>query len=114
MANKNSKKTVEALKHKDARRKNIPTAEFQSVIGKEEQHPIRVVMPRGVAGLGKEKAGRNRDLDPQLIWRGKDKQGWSDLVVHVVSGKWANEIIAGYFTPTRILFNGSRAVSLWR
>ena len=25
---------------------------------------------------------RNRDLDPQLVWRGKDEQDWSDLVVH--------------------------------
>ena len=25
---------------------------------------------------------RNRDLDPQLVWRGKDDQDWSDLVVH--------------------------------
>jgi len=56
-------------------------------MGKEEQYPIRVAMPRGVAGLEKEKAVRNRDLDPQLIWRGKDEQGWSDLVVHVVSGQ---------------------------
>ena len=24
---------------------------------------------------------RNRDLDPQLVWRGKDEQNWSDLVV---------------------------------
>ena len=24
---------------------------------------------------------RNRDLDPQLVWRGKDQQDWSDLVV---------------------------------
>ena len=23
-----------------------------------------------------------RDLDPQLVWRGKDEQDWSDLVVH--------------------------------
>ena len=72
MANKNSKKTVETLTHEEARRKNIPTAEFQSVMGKEEQHPTRVAMPRGVAGLEKEKASRNRDLDPQLIWRGKE------------------------------------------
>jgi transposase len=28
-------------------------------------------------------ARRNRDLDPQLVWRGKDEQDWSDLVVHV-------------------------------
>ena len=52
----NNQKTVETLTHEDARRKNIPTAEFQSVMGKEEQHPIRVAMPRGVAGLEKEKA----------------------------------------------------------
>ena len=82
MANKDSKKTVETITHEEARRKNIPTAEFQSVMGKEEQYPIRVAMPRGVAGLEKEKASRNRDLDPQLIWRGKDEQDWSDLVVH--------------------------------
>lgn len=82
MAKKESKRTVETLTHEEARRKNIPTAEFQSVMGKEEQHPIRVAMPRGVAGLEKEKASRNRDLDPQLIWRGKDEQDWSDLVVH--------------------------------
>ena len=25
---------------------------------------------------------RNRDLDPQLVWRGKDDQDWSDLVVN--------------------------------
>lgn len=25
---------------------------------------------------------RNRDLDPQPVWRGKDEQDWSDLVVH--------------------------------
>ena len=24
---------------------------------------------------------RNTDLDPQLVWRGKDYQDWSDLVV---------------------------------
>jgi adenine-specific DNA-methyltransferase len=25
---------------------------------------------------------RHPDLDPQLVWRGKDEQDWSDLVVH--------------------------------
>ncbi len=24
---------------------------------------------------------RNHDLDPQLMWRGKDEQDWSELVV---------------------------------
>jgi adenine-specific DNA-methyltransferase len=63
--------TVETLKHDEATRKNIPTAEYQSVMQKEEQTPIRVAYER-----------RNRDLDPQLVWRGKDEQDWSDLVVH--------------------------------
>ena len=33
------KKTVETLTHEEASRKNIPTAEFQSVMRKEEQSP---------------------------------------------------------------------------
>jgi adenine-specific DNA-methyltransferase len=77
----NSGKTVEALKHEEARRKNIPTVEYHSVMQKEEQSPVRVTYERGVTGLEKEKAGRNRDLDPQLVWRGKDEKDWSDLVV---------------------------------
>src|SRR6202022_3736243 len=51
--------------------KKIPPAELQSVMHKQEQSPVRVAYDR-----------RNRDLDPQLVWRGKDEQDWSDLVVH--------------------------------
>src|SRR5271169_5694887 len=75
-------KTVETLTHEEASRKNIPTAEFQSVMRKEEQTAPRVKFPRGVFGLEEEKRRRNRDLDPQLVWRGKDEQDWSDLVTH--------------------------------
>jgi PemK-like, MazF-like toxin of type II toxin-antitoxin system len=63
-------KTVGTLKHDEARRKNISTAEHQSVMAEEEKNPIQVAYER-----------RNRDLDPQLVWRGKDEQDWSDLVV---------------------------------
>ena len=66
-----SRKTVESLKHDEAKRKNIPTAEHQSVLKQVEVSAIRVAYER-----------RNRDLDPQLVWRGKDEQDWSDLVVH--------------------------------
>ena len=69
--NRQSKLTVETLTHDEATRKNIPTAEYQSVMQKDEQDPVRVAYER-----------RNRDLDPQLVWRGKDEQDWSDLVVH--------------------------------
>jgi superfamily I DNA/RNA helicase len=73
--------TVETLKHGDATRKNIPTAEYQSVMAKDEQKPVRVEYKRAAAGDSDEKAGRNRDLDPQLVWRGKDEQDWSNLIV---------------------------------
>jgi adenine-specific DNA-methyltransferase len=71
MAKKSGQRTVETLKHDEATRKNIPTAEYQSVLQKEQQNPVRVAYER-----------RNRDLDPQLVWRGKDEQDWSDLVVN--------------------------------
>ena len=61
---------VETIRHDEATRKNIPTAEHQSVMETNEQSPVRVAYDR-----------RNRDLDPQLVWRGKDEQDWSDLVV---------------------------------
>ena len=37
-------KTVETLKHDEAKRKNIPTAEYQSVLEKDEQKPARVAI----------------------------------------------------------------------
>jgi adenine-specific DNA-methyltransferase len=61
---------VDALKHAEATRKNIPTAEFESVMREEDKTPVRLAYER-----------RNRDLDPQLVWRGKDEQDWSDLIV---------------------------------
>ena len=52
-------KQIETITH-EARRTNIPTAEYQSVMKQEEQAPVRVSYEK-----------RNPDLDPQLIWRGK-------------------------------------------
>jgi adenine-specific DNA-methyltransferase len=68
--NSGSTKTVVTLTHAEASRKNIPTAELQSVMHSADASPVRVAYER-----------RNRDLDPQLVWRGKDEQDWSDLVV---------------------------------
>ena len=70
MAKRKSTKTVESLRHQDASRKNIPTAEYQAVMAEDDRNPIQVAYER-----------RNPDLDPQLVWRGKDEQNWSDLVV---------------------------------
>ena len=63
-------KRVETLTHRKASRKNIPTAEFRPVLERAEQSPVETAYAR-----------RNRDLDPQLVWRGKDLTDWSDLVV---------------------------------
>jgi adenine-specific DNA-methyltransferase len=62
-------KSIEALRHTGDRRKNIPSAEHQSVV--EDTQKIHKAL----------RYPRNIDLDPQLVWRGKDAQDWSDLVV---------------------------------
>ena len=49
-----SSKSVESIKHDDATRKNIPTAEFQLVLSEADAKPAKVRYPR------------NTDLDPQL------------------------------------------------
>jgi len=64
---KAKKKTIETLTHSEDKRTNIPTAELESVVSKEDKSPIRVAIER-----------RNHDLDPQLVWRGKN---YSDELV---------------------------------
>lgn len=106
-------KQVETLKHEQAKRKNIPTAELQSAAQRaEELQPIEPVtyQRRYPLAYGEERS-RDKDIDPQiiwkgtkirltpeqieqltqsgeidigeahLVWRGKDQQDWSDLVV---------------------------------
>ena len=61
---------VETLTHDEATRKNAPTAELETFVDAETKRPIEVAYER-----------RNRDLDPQLVWRGKEVADWSDLIV---------------------------------
>jgi len=69
--NKTAKaKQIETLTHKDAGRVNIPTAEYESLLDDRDKNPVAVTYAR-----------RNPDLDPQLVWRGKDEQDVSDLLV---------------------------------
>lgn len=70
MATKTPAKNVETLTHDEAKRKNIPSVEQQSIAAQEHIAPRQVRYPR------------NTDLDPQLVWRGKDEQDWSELVVN--------------------------------
>lgn len=62
--------TVDTLTHDEATRRNAPTAELEAFVSAEVKTPIRVAYDR-----------RNPDLDPQLVWRGKDMADWSDLIV---------------------------------
>ena len=62
--------TVETLTHDEASRRNAPTAELEAFVPPDVKAPIRAAYER-----------RNPDLDPQLVWRGKDVADWSDLIV---------------------------------
>ncbi|MGW0071115.1 site-specific DNA-methyltransferase, partial [Streptosporangium sandarakinum] len=59
---------VESFTHED-KRTNIPTADSHDLL--DEQ----------AAGVVKLRYPRNPELDPQLVWRGKDAQDSEDLVV---------------------------------
>ena len=78
MAKKKAKRTrrrtkgpiaVEATTHASEKRLNIPTAEHEPLVTDGDRAPRPVRYPR------------NTDLDPQLVWRGKDEQDGADLVV---------------------------------
>ncbi|OQW48248.1 MAG: DNA methylase [Proteobacteria bacterium SG_bin6] len=62
--------TIDTLTHGEASRRNAPTAELEPFVPPEVKTPIRAAYAR-----------RNPDLDPQLVWRGKDGADWSELIV---------------------------------
>jgi adenine-specific DNA-methyltransferase len=62
---------VEALEH-DERRLNIPTEELRDFVAADEETPAKMLYPR------------DPSLDPQLVWKGKDKQDAEDLAVPTV------------------------------
>ncbi len=66
-----ARKSVEMIAHEEATRRNLPSAEHQPLLRDEENSPVQVAYER-----------RNRDLDPQLVWRGKDEQDLGDLAVN--------------------------------
>ena len=62
---------LDSIRHKD-KRANIPTEELRDVVADEEKAPKNMLYPR------------DPSLDPQLVWKGKDKQDAQDLAVPVV------------------------------
>ncbi|HEX2863715.1 MAG TPA: site-specific DNA-methyltransferase [Deinococcales bacterium] len=63
------RKPVGSYTHAEATRLNIPPAEMDAVLDEATRSPVPVTFER------------NRDLDPQFVWRGKDVQDWANLVV---------------------------------
>lgn len=63
---------MDSLKHTTATRTNIPTEELRDFVAEDEAAPKTMRYPR------------DPDLDPQLVWKGKDEQDSADLEVPVV------------------------------
>ena len=108
-------KQVDALKHDEATRRNIPTAEMESFFRRDEDaaprppkhYPRARPLAEGETRTAEEpsqpeliwngarititdeqmkelaETGTLTLSDAQLVWRGKDRQDWSDLVVNV-------------------------------
>ena len=108
-------KQIDALRHAEATRRNIPTAEMESFFRREEdsaprpplQYPRARPLAPGETRTDEEpsvpeliwngarititdaqaaelaETGALTLSDAQLVWRGKDRQDWSDLVVNV-------------------------------
>ena len=106
---------VDALKHAEASRLNIPTAEMESFFRRDEDaaprapkhYPRARPLAEGETRTAEEpsqpeliwngarisitdvqmkelaETGRLTLSDAQLVWRGKDRQDWTDLVVNV-------------------------------
>ena len=113
--NGRTSKQVDALKHNEATRRNIPTAEMESFFRRDEDsapkppkhYPRARPLAEGQTRTPEEprhpeliwngakititheqmkelvETGTLTLSDAQLVWRGKDKQDWSDLVVNV-------------------------------
>jgi len=69
MKTKNTNKTITSIRHVEEKRTNIPTAEHQTVLNPDKNTILH------------SRFSRNRDIDPQVVWRGKDEQDLNDLVV---------------------------------
>ena len=72
MPAKKKKVQIATYNHPADTRRNIPTAEVEPAMDKDKRKPITLEYKR---------SSRNTDLDPQLVWKGKDQQDQTDLIV---------------------------------
>ncbi len=71
MSKKNSERKVDNFSHEEYLRKNIPAAEYQAILQSQENKNLKG-----------EFEIRNKDLDPQLIWQGKDINELETFIVN--------------------------------
>ena len=60
---------IKAITHPYSRRRNIPTADLESIVADEQRAPVPLLYPR------------DRARDPQLVWDGKDIENQTSLSV---------------------------------
>lgn len=87
---------VDALKHSDDKRRNIPNAEYQSLMADEARKPVQVSYPRGTSnadGLQAEKNQRNRDhisREPEQVKAFRDtwRDGINSYLTYLREREW--------------------------
>ena len=85
MAKKPKNTQIKTLTHDGNTRPNIPTAELENLVRDEEVKPVKVDYSRkNNPDKNPEIYTRNRDLDPQLVWQGKDEEDCKPLSVDAV------------------------------
>lgn len=68
---------LESIVHKDDHRTNIPTAELETFLKRDDRQAMKLTYPRAANLL----YPRDPAADPQLVWRGKDEQDREPLEV---------------------------------
>lgn len=81
-ARKTKKTRIEALTHDEKTRTNIPTAELESLADESNTNLDKLSYERrNNPDVNPVLYDRDRDLDPQLVWRGKDDEDRLPLTI---------------------------------
>ena len=81
-AGKTKKTRIEALTHDENTRTNIPTAELESLADESSANLDKLRYERrNNPDVDPDLYDRDRDLDPQLVWRGKDDEDRLPLTI---------------------------------
>ena len=82
MPSKRTDSRIEVTTHDSETRANIPTAELESLVGEDASAPETIKYRRkDRSDMEQEVYERDADLDPQLVWKGKDQEDSEPLSV---------------------------------